>query len=69
VFIARNVKYLRIASWACAAISLIYLLSAAYYLPLLIVAIAAGFLALIIRIIKNVFEQANAMKYELDLTV
>lgn len=69
VFIPDNVKFLRISSWACTVISIIYLLSAIYYLPLLVIATAAGFLALIIRIIKNVFEQANAMKHELDLTV
>lgn len=69
VFVSENVKFLRISSWACTAISLIYLLSAVYYIPMLVVAISAGFLALIIRIVKNVFEQANAMKYELDLTV
>ena len=36
---------------------------------LVAVAVAAAFMALIIRIIKNVFEQAIGMKSELDLTV
>ena len=33
------------------------------------VAIAAGFMALIVRIIKNIFQQAIDMKAELDLTI
>lgn len=32
-------------------------------------AVAAGFMALIVRIVKNVFQQAVAMKDELDLTI
>ncbi len=31
--------------------------------------IAAGFMALIVRIVKNVFEQAIRMKDELDYTI
>ena len=34
-----------------------------------LIAIAAGFMGLIVRIVKNVFEQAITMKDELDLTV
>jgi hypothetical protein len=39
------------------------------YLPLSFVSLAAGFMALIVRIVKNVFERAIVMKDELDLTV
>ena len=35
----------------------------------LVMAAAAAFMALIVRIVKNVFQQAIAMKSELDLTV
>ena len=45
------------------------LVSCLYYLPFIAVAIAAGFMALIVRIIKNIFQQAIDMKAELDLTI
>ena len=35
----------------------------------LFIALAAGFTGLIVRVVKNVFQQAIAMKDELDLTV
>ena len=38
-------------------------------MPLFMLAAAAAFMALIVRIVKNVFQQAIAMKSELDLTV
>lgn len=69
VFIPQNVRALRSAGWSCAAAALVCLASCFYYIPFLAVAIAAAFMALIIRIIKNVFEQAIGMKTELDLTV
>ena len=56
VFDAKNVRLLR-------------LVSCLYYLPFIAVAIAAGFMALIVRIIKNIFQQAIDMKAELDLTI
>ena len=39
------------------------------YLPCLVCAMAAGFMALIVRIVKNAFQQALLMKDELDYTV
>lgn len=69
VFVPENVKCLRAISWGCAAAAVICLVSASYYLPYLLVMIAAAFMALILRIVKNVFEQACRMQNELDLTV
>ena len=40
-----------------------------FYLPFLFVSISALFVALIVRIVKTVFQQAIAMKSELDLTI
>ena len=60
---------MRIVSWCCVWASVIGLLSAAYYLPFAFIAVAAGFMALIVRIVKNAFQQAIEMKDELDLTV
>ena len=69
VFIRENVRRMRIISWCCAGAAGVCALSALYYLPFAFVTVAAGFMALIVRIVKNAFEQAIAMKDELDLTV
>lgn len=69
LFVAENVRCMRIVSWCCVWAALVAALSAAYYPPFLFFAVAAGFLALIVRIVKNAFEQAIAMKDELDWTV
>lgn len=69
VFVAANVYRMRAVSWCCVCATAICLLSAAYYLPFAFVAVAAGFMALIVRIVKNAFQQAITMKDELDLTV
>ena len=50
-------------------VAAICLASALYYLPYLLVMVAAAFMALILRIVQNVFRQACEMKDELDLTV
>ena len=69
VFVDANVRHMRVISWCCAWAAGICLASAGYYLPFGFVAIAAGFMALIVRIVKNAFQQAIAMKDELDLTI
>lgn len=69
VFTAENVRHLRVVSWCCVGAALICLVSSLWYLPFVFVTVAAGFMALIVRIVKNVFQQALAMKSELDLTI
>ena len=69
VFDLRNVKLLRQVSWCCVGAGAVCLVSCLYYLPFIAVAIAAGFMALIVRIVKNIFQQAIDMKAELDLTI
>jgi chromate transport protein ChrA len=69
VFARENVKELRRTSWCCFGVCAICLLSTAYYMPFLLISVAAGFVGLIVRIVKNTFEQAIAMKEELDFTV
>ena len=69
VFVEENVRRLRAVSWCCVGAAVICFVSCVYYLPFLFVSVAAAFMALIVRIVKNVFQQANAMKSELDFTV
>lgn len=69
VFDLENTAFLRAVSWCCAGAGAICFASCWYYLPFLAIAVAAGFMALIVRIVKNVFEQAILMKDDLDLTI
>ena len=69
VFTDGNVGLLRGISWCLAGAALIFLISGLYYLPFLIVSAGAAFIMLIVRVVKNVFQQANEMKTELDLTI
>ena len=69
VFVPSNVRHLRAASWCCMAVAALCLAGAAFYLPMVLVAAAAAFMGLIVRIIKNVFQRAIGMKAELDLTI
>lgn len=69
VFIEKNVKYLRIISWCCFAVSFILAVSGLYYILFLMIAIAAAFFGLILRVVKNVIEQAVIIKNENDYTI
>ncbi len=69
VFIPQNVALLRRISWCCFAACGVSLLCSPLWYSLFIVATAAAFVGLIVRIVKNVFEQAILMKDELDYTV
>ena len=69
VFTADNARLLRIISWCCAGACLVFLASSLYYPPFIVIATAAGFMMMIVRIVKNSIQQATGMKTELDLTV
>ncbi|MBO4872945.1 MAG: DUF2975 domain-containing protein [Lachnospiraceae bacterium] len=78
VFVAENVRRMRIASWCCFGAAFLGLIAAllcihedlAFHLPVLFcLALAAAFMGLIVRIVKNSFEAAIRMKDELDLTI
>lgn len=69
VFISENIGHMRTVSWCCAAVALACLLAGLAYLPFFICAMASAFMALIVRIVKNAFQQALLMKDELDFTV
>ncbi|NLW79806.1 MAG: DUF2975 domain-containing protein [Ruminococcaceae bacterium] len=69
VFTAKNISLLRGISWCCFAGAFICLFSAIYYLPWGAVAVAAAFIGLIVRVVKNVLAQALALKEENDYTI
>lgn len=69
VFTEKNVSRLRVLSWCCIGAGLICLASALYYLPFGALAVAGAFMGLILRVVKNVIEQAVALKNENDFTI
>jgi hypothetical protein len=70
VFIAKNVRALRLISWCCFAEALL-LAAAAWMFSLILfsLSIAAAFFGLILRVVKNVIEAAVLIKAENDLTI
>ena len=69
VFEKENVTLLRVISWLCIAVGVVTLVSGLYYTSFFLVAAAAAFCGLIVRVVKNVFEQAIAIKTENDYTI
>lgn len=69
VFTQKNVAHLRRISWCCFAGTIICALSSFYYLPWCVVAIAAAFVGLVVRVVKNIVAQAVALKEESDYTI
>lgn len=68
-FITQNVTMLRIISYCCFAEVLVF----AYFTVLkpfaVVVLVACGFMGLILRVVKNVFEQAVRIREENDFTI
>ncbi len=69
IFSEVNVRFLRQVSWCCGAAGLVCLFSGFYYLPFFFAFAAGAFMMLIVRVVKNCFQQACEMKDELDLTI
>ncbi len=69
IFTDNNVKYLRRISWSCIAVCIITLISGVFYIPYLFVSVAAGFVGLMLRVVKNAFQCAVALREENDLTI
>lgn len=69
VFTTVNVEYLRRISWSCFAGAIICFVSVTYYFPWAFVAVAAAFMGLIVRVIKNIVAQAVELKNESEFTI
>ena len=69
IFTQNNVSYLRTISWCCIAVAIITLTGGIFYLPFLFVAAAAGFMGMILRVLKNVMQSAVELREENDLTI
>ena len=69
VFIKENTECLRHISWCCFAGAVITVASAFYYMPWLAVGVAAAFMGLIVRVIKNVVAKAVSLQDDADFTI
>ena len=68
-FIARNVSLLRVISWCCFAVAALFVWFSCMKPFGFAVVFAAAFFGVIIRVVKNCFQQAVALREENDLTV
>ncbi len=77
IFVSLNVKLLRILSYCCFAETVLFTVFAFVFATLLpsvemvaiVVAFAAAFFGLILRVIKNVFEKAIEIREENEFTI
>lgn len=69
VFVSKNIFLLRQISWVCYGGGIIAFVSAIYYQPWGFVCVAAAFVGLIIRVIKNIMQQAIMIKEENEFTI
>jgi hypothetical protein len=69
VFTTRNVRYLRVISWACFAAALVLFISSFVSVVFFAVAILATFFGIILRAMKNLFAAAVRIKSEHDFTI
>lgn len=69
IFINQNVKYLRRISWCCFAVAGITLVAGFFYVPFFFVMVPAAFVGLMLRVVKNVMQNAVELKTENELTI
>ena len=69
VFVGKNVESLRYISWCCFTGAVISLVSALYWFPWVAVGVAAAFMGLVVRVIKNIVAKAVSLQDEADLTI
>ena len=69
IFVSQNVKMLRILSWCCFFVAIIYGAFGFAYTFALLISFAAVFFGLVLRVLKNVFAEAVSIKEENDFTV
>jgi hypothetical protein len=69
IFIDKNVVYLRLISWGCVLECLIFLVLSYYFLIAYLLSFGCLFLSAVIRVVKNIMEDATAIKDENDYTI
>jgi len=69
VFVKENTALLRYISWCCFVGSIICIASTFYYTPWIAVGIAAAFMGLIVRVVKNVIAKAVSLQEDAEFTI
>ena len=69
IFTTQNVTYLRRISWCCVAVAVITCAGGVFYVPYLMVAVVAGFVGVMLRVVKNVMQRAVEIREENELTI
>ena len=69
VFVDENVKYLTALSWLCFYVGIISIVGAINFVAFVLVSLAALFIGLIIRVVRNIIEEAILLKEDSDLTI
>lgn len=69
VFCAKSVSCLRLISWCCFAEGIIFFALGFFLTSAFAVTFAAFFMGIILRVVKNVIEQATIIKSENDFTI
>ncbi len=69
VFTEKSVSLIRGVSWCAVAIGVLFFALGYYFKLAIVVGVAAVFLGLCLRVVKNVIETATEIKCENDLTV
>ena len=68
-FLAVNSRYMSVVSWCCAAVAAVTLGTFRWYPPLILVTMSMAFIFLIVRVVRNCFLAAIALKEENALTI
>jgi len=69
VFVRKNVECLRYISWCCFAGAAISFASSFYWIPWFALGVAAAFMGLIVRVIKNIVAKAVSLQDDADHTI
>lgn len=69
IFTEKSVSLIRAISLCCFCVTPLFLAIGFWYTSFFVIAFATAFLGLMLRVVKNVIEQASLIKSENDLTV
>lgn len=69
VFLDANSRLMAVVSWCCVGVAAVTLAAFRWYPPLIFITLSMAFLFLILRVVRNCFIAAIALKEENDLTV
>lgn len=69
VFQPFNSRLMAVVSWCCVGVAAVTLAAFRWYSPLIFITLSMAFLFLIVRVVRNCFIAAIALKEENDLTV